>query len=481
MDDFFIKYIKIANYKGFAEEQKIDFTYPDNDLSGLNILVGPNNSGKTTIFNGINKLFEYDLYVAKSERRNNKQFNISICDKNNTIINITNNVAKKIIDKSHTETGVLNFNQIDFIKSRRNWDSTIDSNIPQIFIYPIAQLQLNSYLEYKREYDYKNTIETYDKDLLFSTLFAHTMMNNVEYKQKIISIMKDIVPDFEDLGVEKDDFNTQPYIQYKTKNGETHKADKLGEGTLNLLRIAFSLAYEDNNIHTIMIDEPELSLHPQAQKKLAKLLLKHSYKKQIIVATHSPYFIMWDILEKGGKIIRLNKENDACRVNQIRNPKKYLELLKGNYQQPHILDTASKEIFFSDKILFLEGQEDVGIINQYAKDEEIEINFDIFGYGAGDANNIKYFIEMAKDLGIKCGAIFDGDKQTEADELIKTYSNDNDVMIKILPTSDIRDKPKRDDMAIIGKMGCFNRKGEIKKEYKQIFDGILRDFANFFQ
>jgi hypothetical protein len=43
-----------------------------------------------------------------------------------------------------------------------------------------------------------------------------------------------------------------------------------------------------------LIDEPELDLHPQMQKKLALLLSEEAKTRQIIVCTHSPYFINWE-------------------------------------------------------------------------------------------------------------------------------------------------------------------------------------------
>jgi predicted ATPase len=43
----------------------------------------------------------------------------------------------------------------------------------------------------------------------------------------------------------------------------------------------------------ILIDEPEVSLHPELQKILAALLQDASARTQIIVATHSPELIRW--------------------------------------------------------------------------------------------------------------------------------------------------------------------------------------------
>ena len=51
----------------------------------------------------------------------------------------------------------------------------------------------------------------------------------------------------------------------------------------------------------ILIDEPEISLHPDLQRKLFSLLVEYSKDKQIIVSTHSPYFVDWKLFSEKQK------------------------------------------------------------------------------------------------------------------------------------------------------------------------------------
>ena len=49
-----IKYISILGYRGSSKKIEIQFAIPNRELgSGLTILVGTNNSGKTTIIEAI--------------------------------------------------------------------------------------------------------------------------------------------------------------------------------------------------------------------------------------------------------------------------------------------------------------------------------------------------------------------------------------------------------------------------------------------
>ena len=90
----------------------------------------------------------------------------------------------------------------------------------------------------------------------------------------------------------------------KFKFGDSfHSLDGAGDGLWNVFVLCDSL-YDAEENSTIVLDEPEQSLHPQLQKRIMKLLKEESRTKQIIISTHSPYFIDWDSLANGGRVIR---------------------------------------------------------------------------------------------------------------------------------------------------------------------------------
>ena len=111
------------------------------------------------------------------------------------------------------------------------------------------------------------------------------------------------------------------------------------------------------------------------QKRLALLLSEEAKTRQIIVCTHSPYFINWNDYLNWAKFIRLNKDNDKqCKVYQLNSEPNTYSITPGvigDWQKPQLLDIAAKEIFFAEKILFVEGQEDVWLIKKFAKDERL--------------------------------------------------------------------------------------------------------------
>lgn len=85
--------------------------------------------------------------------------------------------------------------------------------------------------------------------------------------------------------------------------------NQLSEGTLRFLWLA-TLLLSPNLPARILLDEPEVSLHPELLKLLAALLQDASARSQIVVATHSPDLIRWLRPEE---VLIAEKENGQTR------------------------------------------------------------------------------------------------------------------------------------------------------------------------
>lgn len=78
-------------------------------------------------------------------------------------------------------------------------------------------------------------------------------------------------------------------LEWQHKNSENYfNASSLSDGTLRFICLATLLLQPSENLPTtILLDEPELGLHPSAIQLLANLLKSTSTKTQIIVSTQS--------------------------------------------------------------------------------------------------------------------------------------------------------------------------------------------------
>lgn len=57
------------------------------------------------------------------------------------------------------------------------------------------------------------------------------------------------------------------------------------------MKIVEAIMDKENKEKIIFIDEPEQSLHPQAQRALLEVISEYSSDRQIVIATHSPIFV----------------------------------------------------------------------------------------------------------------------------------------------------------------------------------------------
>jgi len=454
-----IKKLTIKHYKGFYDKQVVDFAVPDEKKkgSGLTIIVGPNNTGKTTIIESV--FIESGKKFKETERHLGFKPEITIADDVGKV-----HIFSNIREGSLVEVDTPHNINLELIPSRRYWNYRFSGE------WNSNQLRQQSAKQQIR-----------GQSRLDIAPFFKTILKNKKKKKIFDGYMQKLIPHFTDWTIDTN-ASGQDYIKYKTKKGY-HHAILLGDGVISLFRVVAHLV---NNQHTtLVIDEPELSLHPASQKELIGIIAEIAKHKQVIISTHSPYFLRFEDLQNGAKITRTNKiQDEKCTVSCI--DQKTLNEIENvslkNKRKPYTLGIVAKEIFFTDKLVFLEGQEDVGILKHFVYNNKLSLNFDFFGYGTDGAGNIKRFLTLAKKLQIKAGAIFDKDKVAIADDCKNKFPDYKDA-IKTISTDDIRDKiykcPECGKKAEY-KTGLFDEKGDIKgdKEETEVLQLIssLNDF-----
>lgn len=97
-----------------------------------------------------------------------------------------------------------------------------------------------------------------------------------------------IAPFFDSFILEPNRLNEEIIkLEWKEKGIDTYyNASQLSDGTLRFIALA-TLLMQPEPPKIIVIDEPELGLHPVAINKLAALIRKASHKSQMIISTQS--------------------------------------------------------------------------------------------------------------------------------------------------------------------------------------------------
>ena len=303
-----INQISIKNFKSIQDLNL--------QLLPLNILIGANGSGKSnfiSFFKFLNNLYFQQLqnYVAEQAGAENilhfglkkSDFlfgKIQFDDKNKYYFNLKpNNEGSLYLEKEGT-----NFNT-DYYGI---WDDVAipTNNHKESKLIELKQgryYYVNSYMQSFKIFhfhDTSNTAKIKQKSNIDDNSFLRENGQNLaaylyflqekhpkDFK-KIEKTIQSIAPFFDKFVLQPDRIREdQIRLEWQEKNSDMYlNATHLSDGTLRFMVLA-TLLLQPNLPKVIIIDEPELGLHPFAINKLAGLIKKASAQSQIIIATQS--------------------------------------------------------------------------------------------------------------------------------------------------------------------------------------------------
>lgn len=177
----------------------------------------------------------------------------------------------------------------------------------------------------------------------------------------------------------------------------------------------------------LLLDEPELHLHPTMQKRILNLLLESEAKErnQILLISHSPYLTSEDVETTW----RFSMTADGTTVHNLG---KVLSNLESQEQKKIALKLSSpdvRSILFSQGVIFVEGPSDKIVV------EQIDRHLSANGKGAdvdesewpiinmGNKHNLPLYMMLSQMLGVPSLAILDLDALMHI-EKNKIRSND---------------------------------------------------------
>ncbi|HVZ96938.1 MAG TPA: AAA family ATPase [Chitinophagaceae bacterium] len=297
-------YIEIKGYKSI-KSAKIDF-------KPINILIGANGSGKSnflSFFEFLNRLYERKLteYVALSGGEDKmlhrgSKITTSIYSKIKQGLNAYSFEIKKGEGTFIFVSEGLWYDRNPYVENPIDIsDFRSEANI-KMYNKPRAayiRRYLNSFKKYHFHDTSRNSPFTqpshiqndiyylYEKgNNLAAFLYGIQQTNKIVYG-RILKTIQSIAPYFSDFYFQP---NSENYIrlQWQDKYSDIiYGVNDLSDGTIRFIALA-TLFMQPDLPATIIIDEPELGLHPTAISKLAGMIKSAASKNcQIIVATQS--------------------------------------------------------------------------------------------------------------------------------------------------------------------------------------------------
>ncbi|HEY60154.1 MAG TPA: ATP-binding protein [Anaerolineae bacterium] len=294
-------YIKINNIKGLKE----CFL---NNLGKICVLCGKNNSGKTTILEGIenDKSFSYGMQINKEiieKFVNNTKGRLPFGGR-------TEGIYKKEVNKLLSSEKVWFSDQSTFFVEKLN--SILKKKFSK-HIFPSAvfkqhfdnffnKQKTSILLPPKRHIERKTTIETHqeikpDGEGVLNRLlnWKNKPINSEKYQiyYELLNAFNRVTNGYKfDVVTDEGENGGENTISLQfTDNGKNYRfADDCGLGLQDIIVILFFSLNPKYNL--LLIEEPESHIHPEMQRRLLNQFKNNiSTNKQFILSTHSNIFL----------------------------------------------------------------------------------------------------------------------------------------------------------------------------------------------
>jgi len=389
-----IKKLKIKNWKSIDETQ-IEF---ENFL----LFIGQSNHGKSNILSAILLFFDKITFKNKHSYQMNIPTELTITFDSlrlkelNIFKDIKNSEDEIIIKKIFSEGKKEYFykkNNI-FISLSEHLEYYIRENIEIIFI-PSFSASTN-----------KTILDIYEKIIL-----VLSNNNKLVYVEKLIEKL-----DLEIRYLEE---------RYASRGLQREVMFKMMR---RIASVTKSTRYNLLGNTIIMYEEPELFLHPQAERELHSVMTNIArYGGQIYVTTHSSSFIE---LNNYKSICLVRKNDNGTHVIQHKK-----DLFKGdevkNFNMNYWINPDRGELFFAKKVILVEGQTDKIIIPFLAKKLGV-YKYEYSIIECGSKSSIPQFIRLLNQYKIPYVAVYDKDEHLWRDEENKIKSRHDNRQLKQL-------------------------------------------------
>lgn len=321
-----LKKIKINNYKSITKPISVDH------FSRFNILVGPNNAGKTNVLDAFEIFF------------NTKNKELQRVD-GDIELTIEIDGKEKVFEyKGGPPNLIEKHKSLVRIGHSANFKEVAHQELP----------------EFKKEY-------------------------TKEY-QKLSSVLKN---NFQTSNIDSN------ILEFQNQKEQLHR---MGDGFKRLFVILFYLYHPRYKM--VLIDEPELHLHPSVIKKFLKILDSNK-DTQVLMTTHHPTLVQARFLDK---IWRVARDSDLSTM--IHKFDQNTDIDMDRFVQE--INDDNSAMLFADKVLLVEGISDSilmrGVIDKFYKHpEDIKV---VYSGGVGD---IDLYEKICRIFNIPYRVMIDGD------------------------------------------------------------------------
>lgn len=294
-----VKRLYIEQFRGFKEfELKIN--------ENTTILVGKNGTGKTTILEIIYNMLSGNMQYFK-EDASLKSIELELVNgRTIKVINGANDIEIYIDDKKvEANNEFFEMKKVIYIPTEvvfSNYEVTgpkkLESTENDVLLSSDKMSKELKQFLINQKYQDLNDI-------------ANGNIENANRIEKYKKIYNDFLEDKKFIGIDNESF--EPLFELNN-TGKKITIDKLSSGEKQIFyRGGAIVQYGEKNEITILIDEPEISMHPNWQQKILAFYENINPSAQFVFATHSPHIVSSC---KSEEIRVITKENDMLKVEE---------------------------------------------------------------------------------------------------------------------------------------------------------------------
>lgn len=498
----FIEKIKIKNFRGLDLEI--------NDLKNSFLIIGQNDSGKTSFCKAIRKVLDFDTRRSPfteidSTNLNHQDIEIylkinlnDISDENRNklgqFVNYNEELSKYYIDVKlvaifnpesmlYEEELLLGDLSTDFSKFQTNKYTPLDKILDLIYVNPLFDLekQKKNFFVNRQQKSIENEenvmpmvkqeVEKLNEEIQNESSISN-LVNELNSQDGFSSIFDDV-----EFKIKSNIDITNIYKSmdvFSYAKGSTDQIS-IGDGKSKTLTMLLQkLSYSNEKEKIFIVEEPENHLFPLLQQFYASLTSKFSFG-QVIYTSHSPYICDF---KKMNQIIKLIPYiNEGKKVINY----KSINILKDDFQSFGYIETTElAEMMFYDSVLLVEGYSEKYFYNLLKiKDESFnkyltENKFGIFCVYGVDFGPTKNFLES---LGIKVYIKTDNDKFKVPKKNEKRYAG----LQRVFDCLDEDGKKKLGELLNIKRISIDSFKYKIEEENTNVISLKMNEIIDLFE
>jgi predicted ATP-binding protein involved in virulence len=298
-----------------------NFTDPEGKTLDTVVIAGVNGTGKTTLLDAIR---EMTSSFDRKYKGSFIEFDLLTLYEKKLLNNPITNSSKDRIAKYHQKIARIgdSYNLV--------FEDIIESERPKI-IYMPTEINFTKLATKTLSFSLSayEILVIIDENVISDVpSFSASTINSEVYKNPdlpaknaIDKVCREINSLFDILGIDAQIIGLNPDGEklpiFKNSAGSVFDINHLSSGEKQLFVRAMALKMLNANNSVILIDEPEISMHPGWQQRIVKVYEKIGNNNQVIIATHSP-FIVGSVPKESVKLLkRVNGQIKVVEYNEI--------------------------------------------------------------------------------------------------------------------------------------------------------------------